>query len=224
MALKLERYQALISNAEPSMLESLVRGLLIHYFFHVSNKQIIEVITEATGQPKVVNLLAPTLFRGRGRIRLSATTVFGVPRSPGSYACSYVEARTDGALIEIGANTVLNNNATLISEGAGISIGQRCLIGSEFQALDTNAHEIAIDRRHMPDQDPQVVTIGDDVFIGARVIVLKGTRIGDGCVIAAGSVVPPNFVAPALSIVAGNPARSVGRVPSTSATQSNAIG
>jgi carbonic anhydrase/acetyltransferase-like protein (isoleucine patch superfamily) len=54
--------------------------------------------------------------------------------------------------------------------------------------------------------------VGDDVFIGSRVTLLKGCRIGDGCVIAAGSVVPPSFEAPGMSIVAGNPAKIVGRV------------
>jgi acetyltransferase-like isoleucine patch superfamily enzyme len=52
------------------------------------------------------------------------------------------------------------------------------------------------------------VIIGRDVWLGARVIVLAGVTIGDGCVIGAGSVVtrslPPN------SIAVGAPARVVG--------------
>ena len=52
------------------------------------------------------------------------------------------------------------------------------------------------------------VFIEDDVFIGARAMVLKGVRIGKGAVVGAGAVVtkdvPPN------AIVAGNPARVVG--------------
>jgi acetyltransferase-like isoleucine patch superfamily enzyme len=212
LALKLERYKALISNAEPNALEALVRGLLIHYFFHVSNKNIVEVRTTTPDAAKVVNLLTPTVFRGGGRIRLGATTVFGVPQSPGGYSCSYIEARTHTAVIEIDDETVLNNRATLISEGAGIRIGKRCLIGFELQVLDTNAHELDIGRRHMADQKPEAVEIGDDVFIGSRVTILKGSRIGNGCVIAAGSVVTPRFVAPPMSIIAGNPSRVVGRV------------
>ncbi len=53
------------------------------------------------------------------------------------------------------------------------------------------------------------VVIGDDVWIGARVIILPGVTIGTGCVVGAGSVltrdVPPG------SVVAGNPARVVKR-------------
>lgn len=49
--------------------------------------------------------------------------------------------------------------------------------------------------------------IGSDVWIGHGVIVLSGARIGDGCVIAAGSVVVGSC--PPFSVVAGNPARVV---------------
>lgn len=213
MPLKLERYQALISGTEPSALEAMVRGLLIHYFFHVSNKQIVEVLTETPGTNNVVNLLTPTVFKGLGRIRLTPTTVFGWTASPGSYSCSYVESRNPGALIEIGERTTINNCAVLIAEGAGIRIGSRCLIGTEFQVLDTNAHELELGRRHLADSRTKQVVVGDDVFIGSRVTLLKGCHIGDGCVISAGAVVPPSFEAPILSIVAGNPARVVGRVP-----------
>ena len=213
MAIKLERYQALISGTEPSALEALIRGLLIHYFFHISNKQIVEVLTETPGASKVVNLLTPTVFKGLGRIRLTTTTVFGWTASPGSYSCSYVEARNPGALIEIGERTTINNSAVLIAEGAGIHIGARCLIGTEFQVLDTNAHELELGRRHLPDSRTKQVMVGDDVFIGSRVTLLKGCRIGNGCVIAAGAVVPPSFEAAPYCIVAGNPARIVGRVP-----------
>lgn len=209
MALKLERYKSIVSGTEASALEEAVRNLLIHYFFHVSDKRILQVRAGGT----TVNLLTPAVFKGVGRIVLSPTTVFGVPRSPGSYACSYVEARTRTALIELGDGTVLNNRAMMLSEGAGIRIGNRCLIGAEFEVMDTNAHELALGRRHEADTRPLAVEIGDDVFIGNKVIILKGCRIGNGCVIAAGSVLPPKFIAPAMSVIAGNPAKIIGQVP-----------
>jgi acetyltransferase-like isoleucine patch superfamily enzyme len=52
--------------------------------------------------------------------------------------------------------------------------------------------------------------IGDDVFIGARSIVLKGVHIDNGAIVGAGAVVTKNV--PAYAIVAGNPARVVGDV------------
>lgn len=57
--------------------------------------------------------------------------------------------------------------------------------------------------------DEADVVIGDDVWLGAKVIVLPGAVIGDGAVIAAGSVVRGEI--PAMSIAAGVPARAVGQ-------------
>lgn len=52
------------------------------------------------------------------------------------------------------------------------------------------------------------VEIGDYVFIGPRVIVLPGVKIGDGAVVAAGAVVTNNV--PKFAIVAGVPAKVIG--------------
>lgn len=210
---RLARWADWISRSPPADLESLVRGLLIHYFFHVSRREMVEVTGLMPGERATLRLLSPTVFRGQGRIRLASTAVLGWTNSPHAYQCSHYEARTPRAVIEIGEATTINNAASLIAEGAGIFIGRRCLIGTEFQALDTNAHELAVSRRREADTRTQPVVVGDDVFIGSRVTLLKGCRIGQGCVIAAGSVVPTGFQAPDLSIVAGNPARVVGRVP-----------
>jgi acetyltransferase-like isoleucine patch superfamily enzyme len=58
---------------------------------------------------------------------------------------------------------------------------------------------------HPTSKGPTV--IGNDVYLGYRAIVLSGVRIGDGAVVAAGSVVTQNV--PAYAIVGGNPARVI---------------
>ena len=52
------------------------------------------------------------------------------------------------------------------------------------------------------------VVVGDDVWLGARVMVVAGVEIGDGCIIGASSVVTRSL--PAGSIAVGNPARVIG--------------
>lgn len=52
------------------------------------------------------------------------------------------------------------------------------------------------------------VVIEDDVFIGARSIILNGARLGKGCVIGAGSIVRSDV--PAYAVMAGSPARQIG--------------
>lgn len=209
---ELERVRVGVMRSEPTLLENAVRSLLIHYFYHVSNKAIVEVVPVTPGGSTAVMLISPAQFRGRGRIRLSGSTLLGVRDSPGAYACSYIEARAENSLIEIGAATAINNRAVILSDGASIHIGERCMIGHELFVCDSNFHELAVARRGMGDQTPRPVWIGNDVFIGARVTILKGCHIGDGAVIAAGSVLTPGFQVPPLAIAAGNPARVVGYV------------
>jgi acetyltransferase-like isoleucine patch superfamily enzyme len=61
--------------------------------------------------------------------------------------------------------------------------------------------------RRRPEIVRQPVIIEDDVWVGPNATVLKGVRIGSGAVIEAGSLVVHDV--PALSRVAGNPARVV---------------
>ena len=54
------------------------------------------------------------------------------------------------------------------------------------------------------------VYIGNDCFIGCNCTILPGTTVGDNCIIGAGSVVPGKEY-PANSIIAGNPAKVIGK-------------
>lgn len=116
------------------------------------------------------------------------------------------------ARISIGPDTGITS-ATL-SAMRSITIGERVLIGAGVMITDSDHHVVRTGqetpRRHLgvPESRPQhAVTIGDDAFIGARSIVLKGVHIGANAVIGAGSVVVSNVEAN--SIVAGNPAKLV---------------
>ena len=205
----IESLRRRLTRSNPLDLEQWVRGLLIHYFFHTSDRGRIELVGEGA---RTLNLLTPTQFKGSGTVRIDTQAVFGVPRSPGAHGCSYIEARTPESLIEVGPGCVFNNRCVLISEGASIRFGANVLVGPELHVMDSNSHDLRLPHRRQPDPRPAGVEIGDEVFIGSRVTILKGVRIGRGCVIAAGAVVTPGFEAPPMSIVAGNPARVVGQV------------
>ncbi|MGA2247304.1 MAG: acyltransferase [Verrucomicrobiota bacterium] len=92
-----------------------------------------------------------------------------------------------------------------------VVIGNRVLIGAGALILDNDAHPLHPDDR-LRNASPRTaaVRIADDVFIGARAIILKGVSIGQGAVIGAGSVVTSDV--PAFMIAAGNPARVVAEV------------
>lgn len=105
------------------------------------------------------------------------------------------------ASISIGEQTFVNRDCKLIARRS-ITIGRRCEIGWEVSITDSDFHQLA-----GGDPATSPVTIGDHVWIGARAMVLKGVRIGDGAVVAAGAVVAHDV--PAATIVGGVPARPI---------------
>ena len=112
-----------------------------------------------------------------------------------------------GAEIAIGADVGITGGAICAAES--ISIGDRVTIGADCAIIDTDFHPLDGGRRASDrSAGPRArVVIGDDVFIGMRVVILKGAHIGAGAILGAGSVVtgeiPPRVVA------AGNPARVI---------------
>lgn len=83
-----------------------------------------------------------------------------------------------------------------------ITIGRDAHIGPEVLLRDSDSHNTGEGRT-----PTRPITIGDHVLIGTRAIILKGVTIGEGAVVAAGSIVTKD-VEPH-TMVAGNPARFV---------------
>jgi acetyltransferase-like isoleucine patch superfamily enzyme len=155
----------------------------------------------------------PTVLHGPGRLVLGEGCQLGFPRSPGfASGVGYIDCRRPEAVISIGARTVLNNDFVITSESPeGISIGADCLVGTGVRVLDTDGHGLAADQRHGGHAATAPVVIEDNVWLGDGVVVLKGVTIGRDAVVAARAVV--NRSVPAGSIVAGMPAKPVGRIP-----------
>ncbi len=114
--------------------------------------------------------------------------------------------------IEIGDETFLNHGVA-VSATERVVIGARCQIAPDVMIMDDDHHHVALDRR-LEAPPAAAITIGDDVWIAARAIVLKGVEIGAGSVVAANSVVVKSV--PPMSIVGGVPAKVIGEVPATS--------
>jgi acetyltransferase-like isoleucine patch superfamily enzyme len=112
------------------------------------------------------------------------------------------------AKIAIGNDVGISGST--ISAAGKITIGNNLLIGSGVMIIDSDMHPVSAKECHINDRTvARPVTIEDDVFIGARVIILKGAHIGRGATVGAGSVVSCN-VAP-FTVVGGNPVQVIGR-------------
>jgi acetyltransferase-like isoleucine patch superfamily enzyme len=92
-----------------------------------------------------------------------------------------------------------------------ITIGNRVMIGANATIADTDFHPLDSNLRFKNNEVNYAasapIIVHDNVFIGMNAIVLKGVTIGEGAIIAAGSVVTKNVEAN--SIVAGNPAKLI---------------
>ena len=115
---------------------------------------------------------------------------------------------TKNAKIVIGENTRIHG--TCIHAYEKITVGKNCLIAANCQIIDTNRHELAFDNpqgRLISSTKTKPVCICDNVWIGANTLILPGVTIGEGSVIAAGSVVTKDV--PHFSLNGGNPSKVI---------------
>ena len=132
----------------------------------------------------------------------------GVKPSPHLYSgYGYIDARNEHSRIVIGDGVWINNNFMIASEGEGIEIGAKTLIGLNVEITDSDFHDLHPDRRIGGVPKTGKVVIGKNVFIGSNVKILKGVTIGDNSVIANSSVVTKSI--PANVIAGGYPAKVI---------------
>jgi acetyltransferase-like isoleucine patch superfamily enzyme len=124
---------------------------------------------------------------------------------------SVLATATSSAKLIIGNYTGLSGN--FICCVNKISIGNNVNIGTGAKIYDTDFHPIDyLERRKNPGFDlskiPNApIEIGNDVWIGAEAVILKGVTLGNRVIVGAGSIVTKSF--PSDCIVGGNPARII---------------
>jgi acetyltransferase-like isoleucine patch superfamily enzyme len=110
-----------------------------------------------------------------------------------------------GGSLTIGERTLVNFGTSIVALQS-IVIGPHCHIGPHCMIMDTAYHELDPERR-LERPAPRPVTIGSNVWLGARTIVMPGVTIGDDSAIGAGSVVTKDI--PARCLAAGVPAKVI---------------
>jgi carbonic anhydrase/acetyltransferase-like protein (isoleucine patch superfamily) len=122
------------------------------------------------------------------------------------YGPTRLVADKPGAEIVVGDGTRLHG--TCVHAYLRVEIGRNCLVAGNVQIIDGSGHDLCMDdpaRRVDTRGSARAVAIGDNVWIGAHCFILPGTTIGEGTVVAAGSVVSGEL--PPRVLAGGNPAR-----------------
>lgn len=133
-----------------------------------------------------------------------------------------------GNSVSIGSNSIIEASGSISEMGLGISIGDNTGIGSfcfiggaggvsigndvimgqwvSFHPQNHNFNSLSLPIR-LQGVNSKGISVGNDCWVGAKVTFLDGANVGEGCVIAAGSVV--RGIIPAYSVIAGVPAKVI---------------
>ena len=108
----------------------------------------------------------------------------------------------NGGVLKISANSFINNNCQIVAHKS-IIIGKDVMIGPNVVIVDHD-HKYnsgGIFKKEFKKSD---IVIGNNVWIGANCVILKGTEIGDNSIVAAGSVIRGKYEANSLIIQSRN--------------------
>jgi acetyltransferase-like isoleucine patch superfamily enzyme len=144
-------------------------------------------------------------IQGRGRL-IVGNDVLVDGKCSFTFASRYTPAPT----LVIGDHSGIGHGCRFVV-GKQIAIGRHCRIAGEVWMFDSSGHPLDAEARRAghaaSSDDVRPITVGDNVWIGARAIIHPGVTVGDHSVISAGAVVMADV--PAYAVVAGNPARAV---------------
>lgn len=115
------------------------------------------------------------------------------------FMCDY------GYNIEIGENFYANHNL-IILDGNKVKFGDNVFIAPNC-AFYTAGHPLDFVTRNKGLEYAKPIEVGDNVWIGGNVVVLPGVKIGNNCVIGAGSIVTKDI--PDNSVAVGNPCKVI---------------
>ncbi len=155
----------------------------------------------AVGARPTIEGAIPQIY-GNGRVTIGHDVVLG---GRNTWAVGF--HWSPDAVLEIGDRVLIGYQTTL-SVAIGLRIGDDTIMAPNVQIYDNPSHPLSPSRRlaHDPLRPDECapVSIGRNVWIGSNAIIMRGVTIGDGSVVAAGSIVTRDV--PPRTLVAGSPA------------------
>ncbi len=118
----------------------------------------------------------------------------------------------DGSSISIGKNVGIQHNTRFVSmEGHRIILGDNCMISYDIEFRNSDSHSILVtdeSGKKIRSNQALDVIIGNNVWISQQALILKGTALGDGCIVGARSLVHKKSFGNN-ELIVGGPAKSV---------------
>jgi maltose O-acetyltransferase len=143
-----------------------------------------------------------------GEIKIGSGISFGYGGAPKlGNGEILLQAREPGSIVELKGKSSFSNNICIVARTA-ITIGENFLCGDGVRIIDADFHDINPELRLAGGAGKtSPIVIGNNVWLGSGVFVLKGVTIGDHSVIAPGSVVTKDI--PARVVAGGIPAKVI---------------
>jgi acetyltransferase-like isoleucine patch superfamily enzyme len=115
--------------------------------------------------------------------------------------------RGSHCFISIGKNTTFGGIRIVnVGSNCAITIGEGCLFADNIELWASDTHSIYNEKNEIINHEAPV-TIGDKVWVGSHVVILKGVSVGDGSIIGMGTMVTKDIPENVISV--GNPNRTV---------------
>ena len=170
----------------------------------VSYKRSIFILHKTSSIQLIGSLFTnANCIKGNGRSTIVRLDKNASLRTKGNFSIYYdgdIIVFEDGVL-ELGSG-FCNSNVKIRCKNK-ISIGNNVAISHDVTIMDSDAHRMDYEGYEMT----KPITIGNNVWVGSRAMILKGVNVGDGAIVAAGAIVtkdvPPN------TTVAGVPAKVI---------------
>lgn len=109
--------------------------------------------------------------------------------------------------VNMGDNVHIYGNVQWSTEPWIITLGNNVHITNGVQFITHDGGTLIL-RKYTPDLELTFpITVGNDVYIGTKAIILPGVKIGDNCIVAAGSIITKDV--PSGTVVAGVPAKVI---------------
>lgn len=172
---------------------------------HLKNVDIRKTLITVNGNDNTI--VADGAFVENSNISISGTHNRLTIADGVKLRCAQINIRGERCSIEINKNTKFGG-IRLINVGSNnyISIGENCMFSDQVEVWASDTHPIFNEQGKWLNPEEPIV-IGNNVWVGSRVIILKGIKIGDGSVVGMGTIVTKDIASNVIS--AGFPNREI---------------